>query len=204
MSGTGGMATTTATERNAIAQLQRGDIRGLEVLVDIYYTQALRAAYLVTHDRALAENLVQSSFIRAYERMEQYDASRPFGPWFLRSVVNSSANAVNRRARSVPLRPALSNEGSDDGEVDLPDRSLSPAELIERAETDAELWAALESLPPPQRAATVLHYFLDMPHADIAAQLGVAPATVRWRLHAARKRLRSLLGDRAVEETRYL
>lgn len=204
MSGTGGMATTTATERNAIAQLQRGDIRGLEVLVSIYYTQALRAAYLVTHDRALAEDLVQSSFIRAYERMAQYDASRPFGPWFLRSVVNSAANAVSRRARSVPLRPALSNEGSDDGEVDLPDRSLSPAELIERAETDAELWAALESLPPPQRAATVLHYFLDMPHADIAAQLGVAPATVRWRLHAARKRLRSLLGDRAVEETRYL
>lgn len=202
MGGTGGMATTTATERNAIAQLQRGEIRGLEVLVGIYYTPALRAAYLVTHDRPLAEDVVQSAFIRAYERIGQYDATRPFGPWFLRGVVNSAANAVTRRARSVPLGPARSTE--DDGQVDPPDRSLSPAELIERAETDAELWAALESLPPPQRAATVLHYFLEMPDADIAAQLGVPPATVRWRLHAARKRLRHLLGDRAVEETRYL
>jgi RNA polymerase sigma-70 factor (ECF subfamily) len=200
----GGAATVTASERNAIAQLQCGDIRGLEVLVSLYYTQALRAAYLVTHDRPLAEDLVQSAFIRAFERIEQYDTSRPFGPWFLRSVVNSAANAVTRRARSVPLKPApYAEPAGDDGWSDPVDPGLGPAELIERAESDDELWAALDMLPPTQRAATVLHYYLEMPDADIAAQLGVPPATVRWRLHAARKRLRHLLGGRAVEETSF-
>jgi RNA polymerase sigma-70 factor (ECF subfamily) len=198
----GGMSTMTATERNAIAQLRRGDIRGLELLVRLYYTQALRAAYLVTHDRPLAEDLVQSAFIRAYERIEQYDDTRPFGPWFLRGVVNSAATAVTRRARSVPLKRAPhAEEGVDDGATDLVDPSIGPAELIERAESDDELWAALAMLPPTQRAATVMHYYLELPDADIAAQLGVPPATVRWRLHAARKRLRHVLRGRAFEET---
>jgi RNA polymerase sigma-70 factor (ECF subfamily) len=192
----------TATERNAIEQLRRGDIRGLEALVRLYYTPALRAAYLVTHDRPLAEDLVQTAFIRAYERIGQYDASRPFGPWFLRSVVNSAANAVTRRARSVPFRPApYAESGDDDGSSDLADPSLGPAELIERAESDDELWAVLAMLPPAQRAATVLRYYLEMPDAEIAARLGVPPATVRWRLHAARKRLRQMLDSRAAEET---
>jgi RNA polymerase sigma-70 factor, ECF subfamily len=186
----------TATERNAIAQLRRGDIRGLEVLVGTYYTTALRAAYLVTRDRPLAEDLVQSAFIRAYERIDQYDPSRPFGPWFLRSVVNSAANAVIRRGRSVPFKRAAYAEGTEDDQTyDVIDAALGPEELIERAESDDELWAALQTLPPAQRAATVLHYYLDLPDAAIAAQLGVPPATVRWRLHAARKRLRSLLSE---------
>src|SRR5215213_8861654 len=93
-------------ERNAIAQLKRGDIRGLDTLMRIYQVRALRAAVVVTRDLPLAEDIVQSAFIRAYERIGQFDDTRPFGPWFLRSVVNSAATAAERGRRLVPLDAA--------------------------------------------------------------------------------------------------
>ena len=92
-------------EQEAVARLQRGDISGLEPLVRRYQEPALHAAVLVCRDGALAEDLVQAAFVRAYERIGQFDARRPFGPWFIRSVVNDALKAVTRR-RQVPLDPA--------------------------------------------------------------------------------------------------
>ena len=171
-------------ERQAIARLKQGDIGGLAMLVDTYQVRAVRAAVLITHDRALAEDIVQTAFIRAYERIHQFDDARPFGPWFLRIVVNDAVKAVTRRPPHGPTDHAL-----------FPDPMPGPAELLEQAETADAIWAALALLPPEQRAAMVLRYYLDFSEAEIAAEQAVAKGTVKWRLHAARKRLRKLLAD---------
>jgi RNA polymerase sigma-70 factor (ECF subfamily) len=173
-------------ERNAIAQLKRGEIAGLESLVRAHYLSAVRAAYLVTRDRARAEDIVQTAFIRAYERIGQFDAARPFAPWFMRSVVNSALSETRRAGRFMPLAP-------DAAELEPPDPQPGPIDALEHAETAAELRAALDQLAPEQRAAVVLRYYLELPDAEAAQRLGIPPATVRWRLHAARKRLRGLL-----------
>jgi RNA polymerase sigma-70 factor (ECF subfamily) len=86
-------------ERDAVARLQRGDIGGLETLVRLYQVRAVRAAYLITRDAALADDIMQAAFLRAYERIGQFDATRPFGPWFLRGVVNDAVKAAARGAR---------------------------------------------------------------------------------------------------------
>jgi RNA polymerase sigma-70 factor (ECF subfamily) len=171
-------------EALAIARLQQGDIGGLEVLVQIYQVRAVRAAVLITHDRHLAEDIVQSAFIRAYERFDQFDSTRPFGPWFLRSVVNDAVKAVSRR------RPSLSLDDTPD---DPPDPALNPDELIEQADTQQAIWDALHQLSPEQRAAVVLRYYLDLTDTEIAEQQDCPPGTIKWRLHAARERLRTLL-----------
>lgn len=67
-------------ESEAITRLKRGDISGLEMLVKRYQVQALEAAYLITRDYHMAEDIVQSAFLRAYERIGQFDSDRPFGP----------------------------------------------------------------------------------------------------------------------------
>ena len=90
-------------EREAIARLKRGDIGGLEPLVRAHYVPVVRAAYLITRDHGLAEDIVQAAFVRAYERIGQFDAGRPFAPWFLRGVVNDATKLAARRARQVPL-----------------------------------------------------------------------------------------------------
>jgi RNA polymerase sigma-70 factor (ECF subfamily) len=175
-------------ERKAITRLKSGDIGGLETLVRAYQVRAVRAAALITHDSALAEDIVQAAFIRAYERIHQFDEARPFGPWFLRSVVNDAVKAATRRRpfTSLDLPPA-------DESAALVDAAPGPEALIEQAETQQAVWQALGQLPPEQRAAIVLKYYLGLSEAEIAAGQDCPPGTVKWRLHSARDRLRDLL-----------
>jgi len=179
-------------EQKAIARLKRGDISGLEALVRKYQVQAVRAAYLIIRDRALAEDIVQAAFLRAYERIGQFDAGRPFGPWFLRSVVNDAVKAATRRERQVPLE--ASTEGGETSLAELlADPNPSPADLAEAAEIRQAVWTALGKLPPAQRAVIVLRYYLGLSEAEMAGELACPQGTVKWRLHAARKSLRTLL-----------
>jgi RNA polymerase sigma-70 factor (ECF subfamily) len=189
-------------EAEAIARLKQGDISGLETLVSRFQVQAVRTAFLITRDRALAEDVVQAAFVKAYKRIEQYDPGRPFGPWFLRSVVNDAIKAASRRERWVSL------EANDRAEIIvadlLADPNPGPADLAEAADTRQAVWRALGELPPPQRAAIVLRYYLGLGETEMAEQLSCPPGTVKWRLYMARKRLRTLLrplwlGARATE-----
>jgi len=177
-------------EQDAIARLKHGDIGGLETLVRRYQVPAVRAAFLVTHDRALAEDIVQAAFVRAYERIKHFDARRPFGPWFLRSVVNDAVKAVMRAKRRVSL-------GRETDPVTLDEQVTDPAPgpdmLAEQAQTREALWAAIGKLPPEQRAAIVLRYYLGLSEAEIAGRMDCPTGTVKWRLHAAREHLRALL-----------
>jgi RNA polymerase sigma-70 factor (ECF subfamily) len=182
-------------ERQAIALLKQGQVAGLETLVQLYQLRALRAAYLVVGDRALAEDVVQSAFLRAYDRIGQFDTGRPFGPWFLRSVVNAAIKAGARQARLVGLDPG----DEDDEDVSalasrLADQAPGPEEQAELGETRAQVWRALGRLSPAQRGAVVLRYYLDLSESEMAARLERSPGTIKWTLHAARERLRGLLG----------
>lgn len=179
----------------AIRELKRGNIHGLEGLVRGYQTRALRTSYLITRDRQLAEDVVQNSFLRAYERIDQFESDRPFGPWFLRIVVNASLKAATRAMRSVSydtefqsscdlLLSRFTHEG--------------PETELERDETRREVREALAALSPRQRASVVLRYYLDFTEVDIAIELAVPVGTVKRRLHDARKRLRSLLRNEPI------
>ena len=92
-------------------------------------------------------------------------------------------------------RPVLSLDAPDDS-LELPAADPDPAEALLRAETRAAVWVALGQLAPDQRAAVVLRYYLDLSEPEIAAFQAVPAGTVKWRLHAARRRLRRLLKTR--------
>ena len=94
-------------EQQAITCLKRGDVSGLEILVQQYQVKAVRSAYLITQDRHLAEDIVQSAFLRIYNRIEQFDTSRPFAPWFFRIIANDAVKAVTRGQRQVSLDTEL-------------------------------------------------------------------------------------------------
>jgi len=179
-------------ERKAIEQLKLGNIKGLETLVRAYQVQAVRAAYLVTRDRDLAEDIAQAAFLRSYERIDQFDADRPFGPWFLRIVVNDAVKSATRRKRFVPLEGDAGKESVSLADL-LADPTPGPADLVEAEEAHQAVWTALGRLSPEQRGAIVLRYYLGLGEAEIAEKWSCPRGTVKWRLHAARKRLRTLL-----------
>jgi RNA polymerase sigma-70 factor (ECF subfamily) len=174
-------------ESEAVARLKHGDIQGLETLVALFQQQALDVAYLISADYALSEDVVQTAFLRVYDRIDQFDARRPFGPWFLRTVVNDTLKAVTRR-QSISL-------DSDDRSIDaiLPHADDNLYAMVEAAETKEAIWRTLDSLSPGQRAAVVMRYYLDLSDPEISTALQITQSSVRRRLHNARKRLRVLL-----------
>lgn len=178
----------------SIARLREGDIGGLEALVERYQIRALRAAYLITHDRALAEDVVQTAFLRVYRSIEKYDLSRPFAPYFMRIVVNGAIQAARRSGRHLTLE---SDDFSWEDLIasDTPD----PQTEAEAAELRDHIGQALGSLTTEQRAAVVMRYYLGLSESEMSAMLALPAGTVKWRLHAARKQLRVLL-DRVVGE----
>jgi len=179
-------------ENQAVECLKQGDISGLEFLVHRYQVQAIRTAYLIVRDRDLAEDIVQSAFIRAYDRIDQFVASRPFGPWFLKIVINASLKTVAKQGREVFIEDI--SEGEDETwSNQLVNSDFEPSNIIETADSRSAIWEALAKLSPAQRAAIVLRYYLDFSEADLAVELKRPRGTVKWLLHAARERLRQIL-----------
>src|SRR5690349_14551546 len=179
-------------ETEAIRRLQSGHLDGLETLVRLHQQQAVRAAYLIVRDAALAEDVAQEAFLRVCDRIGQFDRRRPFGPWFYRIVVNLAQRAAARAARQTPF-DNLAADGAPTLEELLADSAPGPEAQAEQAETRERLWQALGRLRPEQRAAVVERYYLGLSEAEMAARGGLKVGTVKWRLHAARTRLRAWL-----------
>ncbi len=184
-----------AKEQQAITQLKQGNLDGLAVLVQAYQVEAVHAALLIVRDQATAEEVVQEAFLRAYHKIGQFDASRRFGPWFLRSVINAALKAAAAQNRVEPLEEA--QEALQEGNraaAWLIDPDPGPQEMVETAETREAIWQALGQLTPDQRAAVVLRYFLEEGENEMIQVLDRPRSTIKWWLHAARQRLRDLLG----------
>jgi RNA polymerase sigma-70 factor, ECF subfamily len=179
-------------ERQAVARLQHGDLSGLELLVERYQVQAVQAACLIVQERALAEDIVQTAFIHAAQKIHQYDAARPFGPWFYRSVVNAALKAADRQKRQVSLKDPLPGQEVSLVEL-LADTGPLPEQRLEQEEYRAGVQQALDQLPAEQRVVIVMRYFLEMSEAEIAGELQRPKSTIKYWFRAAREQLKRLL-----------
>jgi RNA polymerase sigma-70 factor (ECF subfamily) len=175
-------------EQQAIARLKQGDLNGLEALVQIHQISAVHTAFLIVADLALAEDIVQSAFLKTARSIGQFDASRSFRPWFLRMVVNDCIKAAQSRQRTPSL-----DAPSDAVLAWLTDPGPGPQELVEAGELQRVVWDTLMQLSPKHRAVIVQRYFLEMDEAEMVRELQRPASTVKWWLHTARQRLKILL-----------
>jgi RNA polymerase sigma-70 factor, ECF subfamily len=177
----------------AIRQLKKGDIGGLESLVIRYQVKALRAAFLITRDEQIAEDVVQETFVRVFKRIHRFDENRPFAPYLMQSVVNATLDMA---------RKASKREQSF-GELESVERLIASAITVEgQVEFNAlkrDILSSLDRLSARQRAAIVMRYYLEMSEKEMSESLNAAPGTVKWLLNAARERLRRLLSERSAE-----
>ena len=150
---------------------QRGSASDLEALFRLHWPRAYRAAYLVVHDAAAAEDIAQESFLAAIRNLDRFDRRRPFGPWLHRIVVNRAIDWT--RARQLRAESEL---------VDAPARESEPL--------DGTLLAALAALPPDHRAVIVLRHLLEYTPGEIAELLGLPRGTVNSRLRRGLDSLR--------------
>lgn len=179
-------------EKQAIARLKQGDLDAMEVLVKRYQVRAVYVASLIVRNLKLAEDIVQDAFMRSAEKINQFDESKRFEPWFLRSVVNASVKAATRQKRFISLEEAQDEETSKVADW-LMDPDPSPEFMVETQETRQIVWNALGELTAEQRAVVIMRHFLEMSETEMTQKLGRPLTTIRWRLKTARNRLRKIL-----------
>jgi len=163
-------------ERRLVREVQRGSAAALEELFRQEWPRAYRAAYLVVHDAAAAEDIAQEAFLAAVRAIDRFDRRRPFGPWMHRIVVNRAIDVTRARAlrREVDATAAASAEAP-------PDSPSSPL--------SDDLVDALAELSPEHRAVVVLRYVFDYTPGEIAQALDMPRGTVNSRLRRALDRL---------------
>ena len=152
-------------ERAWVRGAQRGSAPDVEALFRAHWPRAFRAAYLVVHDAAAAEDIAQESFLAALRALDRFDRRRPFGPWLHRIVVNRAIDWT--RARQLRA------------EAELGETRAAPPEA---EPLDGTLLAALAALPPDHRAVIVLRHLLGYTPGEIARALDLPRGTVNSRL----------------------
>lgn len=181
----------------AIRRIKSGDIGGLETLISRYQEKALRTAYLVTHETLTAEEVVQETFVRFYERARHFDEQRAFEPYFLRMVVNAALNLTERKHCSTT---SLDEEENLSRVESLLACASSIEEHVEFEQLKQEIRRAICELAPRQRVAIVKRYYLEMSEAEMSGEMDVTPGTIKRLLHGARTRLRTLLDTQRSEK----
>ena len=88
-------------DSQAIQKLKKGDISGLEFLIAHYQSRAFRAAVLILGDEALAEDVVQETFLRIYHHIHQFDVTRAFEPYLMHSITHAALNVAKKEARQM-------------------------------------------------------------------------------------------------------
>ncbi len=173
-----------------------GDLAAFEVLVERYQRRANAVAYRLLSNVDDAMEVVQDSFVKAFENLQSLSDPQRFGPWLMRIVTNQALN--RRRSRAVRRTTPLEFQ-SDDSERATPviadERSVSPLEEVSAVELKAKIDEAIANLPEQQRQALVMFSIGKMPQKDVAKALGCSAAVVKWHVFTARKKLKEILAD---------
>ena len=140
-----GRALSRRTRRRARARRAGGVGEAVEELFRRHWPAVHRAAWLVVHDAAAAEDIAQEAFVAAMRALDRFDRRRPLGPWLHRIVVNRAIDG-RARARCAP-RPA-------------PTRCPKRPRRQRRADVGDDVVAALADLGPEHRAVVVLRHLL--------------------------------------------
>jgi RNA polymerase sigma-70 factor (ECF subfamily) len=170
-------------DRELVDRVKHGDASAYDLLVRRHVGRALATARRLLGNFEDAEDLVQEAFMRALDRLETFDESRAFAPWFFRLLINAGINA----------RKSLSLRAVEPERENVPSRGASPYDIAERHEIRERFVAALTALPPRQRLVISMFEVDWLSTAEIAEALGISQETVRWHLHQARHALRSAL-----------
>ena len=149
-----------------------------------YHARMLARARRIVVDPDLAEDVVQEAFLRAWRACSSFDpAGGPRVNWLLVITANTAIDMVKARVRRPPLASVPADENA-------PAAGLSD---IDRLILRTQLGQALSRLRAHHRDAVVETVLRDHPYADVAAELGVDPGTLRTRVHYGLRRLRCVL-----------
>lgn len=166
-------------ESRLVEEARRGNKQAFGELVMRYERRLIRVILQFVKNQEQAEDLAQETFLKVYERLDQFDPSRRFGPWLFRIGVNQTLDYIRRRKRRGWWL-LFTDRGTE--------KPLDPATSDPRQQLDLqqEVEAVLEQIPENYRIVLTLRDLQNFSTSEIATMLGRKEATIRWRLAEAR------------------
>ncbi|MCH2201688.1 MAG: RNA polymerase sigma factor [Fuerstiella sp.] len=162
---------------------RRGDSESFGQLVLRYERRVMRVVRRFMPDDQMAQDLTQEAFLRAFERLEQFDPSRRFGPWLFRIAVNLTYDHLRRMKRRGKW--ALFSES---GQERTPDPATTDPRL--HLDLSQEVQMVLADVPEAYRTVLILRDLEGFSTSEVAAVTERSEATIRWRLAEARRMFR--------------
>jgi RNA polymerase sigma-70 factor (ECF subfamily) len=180
-----------------VARAKRGERGAFDELVRRFRKRIYALCLHLTGSRTEADDITQETFLRAYRKLGEFEGRSEFFTWLYRIAMNRCFNARRdgARRRVVDL---------DDPRVQAAvayDAGADPRRQTELRQLYARLVGALDALPEEMRTTVVLVAMQGMSHEEVAVVLGVAPGTIGWRMHEARRFLRAAI-DKPLKEKR--
>ncbi|MCH2210843.1 MAG: RNA polymerase sigma factor [Fuerstiella sp.] len=174
---------TVVSDARLVDSARRGDSESFGQLVLRYERRVMRVIRRFMPDDQMAQDLTQEAFLRAFERLEQFDPSRRFGPWLFRIAVNLTYDHLRRVKRRGKW--ALFSESSQE-------RTPDPATADPRLNLDLsqEVQMVMADVPEAYRTVLILRDLEGFSTSEVAAVTERSEATIRWRLAEARRMFR--------------
>ncbi|HEY4102676.1 MAG TPA: sigma-70 family RNA polymerase sigma factor [Polyangiaceae bacterium] len=183
------------TDRQLVDKARTGDAEAFGALMRRHQRRIYRLAVHLLRDSAEAEDVTQETFVRAYGALDRFDGRSEAFTWIYRIAVNLSLNTI--RARKSDRKGLPADDPRLEGAlVETRAGSASPHGASEDRELGRALCEGIDSLSDTLRTTLILVSVDGLSHAEAGEVLGCPEGTVAWRVHEARKKLKSFLVER--------
>jgi RNA polymerase sigma-70 factor (ECF subfamily) len=171
--------------RDLVQRCRAGDLHAFAALFERFQDRLYDLAWAILRDDSEAEDAVQDTFLRLFERIDRYRGASSFETWLVAVTVNVCRDRLRRRKvrRAVSLEWLGPVAGS----------SKNPAEAVQQQEHRSSLWDTVGCLDERYRLPLILRYHYGLPCGEVAAALGLTTGTIYVRLSEGRRRLRQML-----------
>jgi RNA polymerase sigma-70 factor, ECF subfamily len=177
-----------------VARVRAGDVSAYDELVRKYERQIFRIAQHITQNREDAQDVMQDAFLKAYEKLDQFQGNAKFYTWLVRIAVNESLMRLRKRrtGRMVSMDDDLQTE---EGSVprDFADWAPDPEQNYNQSELSEILRKTIQGLPQGFRVVFALRDVEGLSTEETAETLGLSVPAVKSRLLRARLQLRERL-----------
>jgi RNA polymerase sigma-70 factor (ECF subfamily) len=201
-------------ESGLVDALRRGDEAAFVALIERYHTRLLRLAQAYVPSRAVAEDVVQETWLAVLKGIAQFEGRSSLKTWLYSILTKRARTRGQREGRSIPFAD-LSRAAEEPGDPAVdPDQfqppghehagwwsrhpqswDALPESRLLAQETRAQIDAAIQALPPAQRTVITLRDIEGWPSDEVCEALGISEANQRVLLHRARSKVRSNLAS---------
>ncbi len=187
-------AAAACIERDAdlMLRVREGDDVSFALLLEKHRRPLIHFLYRMVQNQAVSEELAQEVFLRVYKARLSYEPTAKFTTWLFRIASHLAINWLRDR-RNERSQDSLDQTNPDGMQVQVADTSLTREEELIRQARLAEVRRAIETLPPKQRAAVMMHKYQEMGYAQIAKALNCSESAVKSLLFRAYETLRARL-----------